>query len=297
MLVSENTNMKLLYILGYGRSGSTAMDIVLGTHCAAEGLGEVRNFFLVGLSDKNISQFWLDFGEYREEKNRTEFIEDRETVKIESFSRYWFANETSIQKYCDLQRNFFSDFKNYSDKSVFIDSSKSTSGNAWRFSLLRKSGIDIYPVLLWRNLTDVYLTTRKGTNRDLEKHGRGKPVNVFRLSMSWFLANGVALFQMRKEKKGIIISYEKFIESPNKMAKEIYSRVGLDGWLDLQEFQVGNQAFGNRLKSQEVLILKASSRENVKIDNLFSRLVVLFFEAVWWGMRSIFGRRMVFPLK
>ena len=50
--------MKVVYIMGLWRSGSTLLDIVLGNHQSIESVGELRNLPIVGWNDEGQIHLW-----------------------------------------------------------------------------------------------------------------------------------------------------------------------------------------------------------------------------------------------
>ena len=66
MILEKRNRIKVIYIMGYGRSGSTFMDILLGNHKDFISVGALSNFFDWEINDGicachqsfNNCQFW-----------------------------------------------------------------------------------------------------------------------------------------------------------------------------------------------------------------------------------------------
>jgi hypothetical protein len=204
-MAHSKTPVKILYIMGAGRSGSTILDIVLGNHPNVEGMGElsnlVRNGWIGGESLSGIERkrlrvpicacgrrtfipnvedaaeacpFWSSVR--REWVERVDFQDD-----IESYPTLQDAFERSrrlprllrerrrpsprFQSYARLTRALFEAIGAVSGKPVIVDSSK---GPARAFALSIVPGIDLRAVHNVRDVRGVMSSRKKTFRKDFQ---------------------------------------------------------------------------------------------------------------------------------
>ena len=198
--------VKVLYITGLGRSGSTILDIVLGNHPDIESVGEVGNLALNGwISRESLGGIdsrklripictcgkRLDVGYVHTPDEacpfwssvRREWVERTSPESIEGYpklqndfepQRRWprllyegRRRSASFQSYATLTRTFFESIRAVSGKPIIVDSSKSPS-RAFAFGMI--PGIDLYVVHLVRDGRGV-IASHIGSFRDDRRAG------------------------------------------------------------------------------------------------------------------------------
>lgn len=254
----------ILYIAGYGRSGSTILDTVLGNHPVVFGAGELTHAFSSMDADGycscgsrlSLCPLWgrakermvrgLPGGDFRFLNELTREEEDIAGTRgrRRAYVRAWRALVDILMEVSEAQ--------------FVVDSSKSTWKVARRIALLKESGIEIRLIHLVRNPRAVMCSIQKGSNRLMEKGENPKlRGGMGRGLVSWVSSN--LLFERYQEKTGspfLRIRYEDLVEAP---ALEI-TRIGK--WLDIdmetlvhkvvnnETFSPGHGISGNRMRRQ-----------------------------------------------
>ncbi|PDT43630.1 MULTISPECIES: sulfotransferase family protein [Sinorhizobium] len=262
---------RIAYIAGYGRSGTTLLDIALGQHDAVLGAGEITS----------LTRHVWRHNEYCACGNRIRDCRFWSTVCQE-----WLANSdpTLMSEYCGLQEKFeglpvlarmFSglslgkQFAAYalhterlmnamltsSGKQVIVDSSK-LPGRA--MALAQTPGIDMRVIHMVRDGRGVAWSLLKPYARDansgLQKEIR--PKSVLRTALRWSIVNLAVEYLSRKlgPDKVLRVRYEDFVSDPVGIMRQI----GAFLELDLQQIGSslrngepvgpGHQVAGNRLR-------------------------------------------------
>ena len=202
--------VKVLYITGLGRSGSTILDVVLGNHPHIESVGEVTRLIrtgwvsrksLRGIDPKRLRRplctcgkrldvpevedaeevcpFWSDV--------RREWVERTDPDGIESYpelqndfelKRRWprllrearRGPSARFRSYARLTRAFYEAISAASGKTAVVDCSK-VSVRAFALSMM--PGIDLYAVHLVRDCRGVVASHRKSFEKDLRAAAAG----------------------------------------------------------------------------------------------------------------------------
>jgi sulfotransferase family protein len=204
-MTHTETPVKVLKIVGLGRSGSTILDIVLGNHPQIESVGEVGNIIrngwisresLRGIDPKRLRVPICTCGKrldvlYVESADeacpfwssvRSEWVErtDRES-SIETYPKLQDAFELKrrwprllyekrrpsalFRSYARLTRAFFESIRAVSGKPIIVDSAQVPVRT---FALGMIPGIDLYAVHLVRDGRGVVTSHRKSFKKDLQ---------------------------------------------------------------------------------------------------------------------------------
>ena len=160
--------MKIIYIAGYGRSGSTILDVCLNQHDSVVGLGELSNLFR-DWGDVPSDGIW---GEVASRLMACPYeIQDavNATRKLQAFPRFMVSRrdreiyETCWKAVYDVLG---------AQNEFIVDSSKTTRITLLSPLRLREIGFDVKVVWLKRSLKGVLLSLLKGSNRELEDSGK-----------------------------------------------------------------------------------------------------------------------------
>lgn len=153
---------------------------------------------------------------------------------------------------------------------TIVDSSKSGADSIWRpIALWRLLGFQVKVIHLVRDVRGVMTSHGKGANTSMEKgeqNLRGA-AHYFTL-LHWMWMNSLIAFQRFMLPKGsfLTISYEKFIADPQSQIERIAKFLGLDpnALRDVVREGVvyagGHQVYGNRMRFQQTVPLKADNR-------------------------------------
>ena len=201
-MTPTETPVKVLMIMGLGRSGSTVLDIVLGNHPQIESVGEVRNLMrngwvsresLRGIDPKGLRvpictcgrRLDVPYVEAPEEACpfwsgvRREWVERTDRGSIESYPKLQYDFEfkggwarllyerrrpsAAFRSYARLTRAFFESIRAVSGKPIIVDSS---TDPVQAFALGMVPGIDLYVVHLVRDGRGVITSHRKRFEED-----------------------------------------------------------------------------------------------------------------------------------
>jgi hypothetical protein len=196
--------VKVVKITGLGRSGSTILDVVLGTHPQIESVGEVGNIVRNGwisreslrgipkdrlrvpicTCGKRLDVLYVDTPEEAcpfWSSVRREWVERTDRDSIESYpklqndfelKRRWprllyekRRPSAPFRSYARLTRTFFESIRAVSGKPIIVDSSKSPA-RALAFGMI--PGIDLYVIHLVRDGRGVITSLRKTFEKDLQ---------------------------------------------------------------------------------------------------------------------------------
>lgn len=270
----------LLYIGGFGRSGSTLLERILGAHSRVLGLGEIEQVTRrADIEDVLCScgeplrrcRVWgpvlstlrgeFDFATVRREQDRADsWFPGRLAGKAPGGDAY--------SEYDRFNRRLFELLtqRGSHEKPVLIDSSKTARVNALRPASLVRADIDIRFLHLVRDGRGCmwsYLNT--GSNRRLEAVGRGHvSLPGLRTAFSWRLANCAAeRFGEKRSESYLRVRYEDLTSDTERTLRSIGEFVGLDLEDEIRALRTGkplaavHQVAGNRMRTSERLRIAA----------------------------------------
>lgn len=275
--------MGLIYIGGYGRSGSTSLDLLLGQHGEVCSGGELTNFFKQFPDPANACgcgaaysacSFWL---------SNIQVIEsvsgrfDIPTRTLHKFSKLYESASGAIlislaklfarKKIVKLERAYvacnvevFNMMAEKSRSDTVVDSSKTCYGTSLRpFFLKHGTAIpNVVFVHLVRHPSSVANSVKKGTNKSLaagEKTTR--PLTVLRAYIGWLYANlfALALGKLVFKESYCLVRYEDLIANPEAEVRKILASVGKDmgavsSFLRGEKRSIDSHLYeGNRMKT------------------------------------------------
>ncbi len=287
--------VKVLYIIGAGRSGSTILDITLGNHPEIESVGELRNITdsaWVGRSARspfcacgrrldargaaevcpfwsNVRRRWLqratpgEIGGYVLLQNDFERVRSWPRLLCERH-----APSARFRDYHRLTRSLFESIRAASGKTVIVDSSKSPLRAV---ALAITPGIDLRLIHLVRDGRGVTSSRRKSLDKDPEAGvwWNHKARSVWNTAASWVGANLASEGARRLVGPGrsVRVRYEDFATNPvGTMAK-----IGDLVELDLTELaraaaagaplRANHNVGGNRMRMSEDIRLRPDAGE------------------------------------
>jgi hypothetical protein len=247
--------MKIIYIAGYGRSGSTLADVILSNRSGTFGLGEIAN-----LPRRSPSSDYLPIWNNCIAYLNTQF--NAAVLKNSSKCDYSFnrCNSTNYKKLWLALFNYIQ--HNHNEKiDAFVDSSKTTWKTLLRPKRLQQSGFDIYIIHLKRNRKNVFASTLQGNNRTLKKRSNAKKNYAFGIKsvISRALINLLTKFLYKRPGYNYkIMHYEKLIEDPALFIREVYGFCGINYLNDksyierikFNSYYPGTAFEGNRMRTE-----------------------------------------------
>ena len=282
LMSSKPSPLRVIYIVGAGRSGSTVLDTVLGNHPEAISVGElsnlhrsawVNNEFCACGEPASDCGFWSDVRsdwlastpgasveEYLELRDRFERFRFQAMWRTEAASLF---RSSSARRYLDQTGRLLESIAEVSGRRVIIDSSKTPLRARW---LARLPGIDLRLVHLVRDSRAVAWSRQKSLQRD-DKAGvqhdlASRP--AWYSVVYWTVSNLLAARLRRgARRRGVLVRYEDFVSEPARELLRIGEACGLDCSelamsLDSGEsFSVGHTVAGNRLRMSGAVRLKA----------------------------------------
>lgn len=270
---NEIRPIKLIYICGYGRSGSTLLDILLGQQRAMFGAGEI-----IGLSEHvylndeycacgervRSCSFWRPVVEQWQAGQASHFIEDYRQAQWKVgtvFShRRWFGGR-DLDAFSRHTARLIKLIADRAGTPVIVDSSK-WPGRA--MALAKIKGIDLHVVHLVRDVRGVAWSLSKAYEADAAKGLQRVivPKPLLYSAARWAYVNLAAEWLCRKvgPSKHLRIRYEDVAADPVGSLERIASLAGVA--LDPQDFEAGafnpaHQVAGNRLRMQKAIRVKS----------------------------------------
>jgi Sulfotransferase family len=265
--------LRVVYIAGYGRSGTTVLDILLGQSPAVVGVGELaglarhvwpgNEFCSCGQRVREcpfwsrVVRRWLGdklalLPRYAALQKK---MENLAAVATRSVGLALSKNE--FAEYASLSRRLISAVSDEAGGAVVVDSSK-VPGRALALSMI--PALDLHVVHLVRDGRGVAWSLLKRFSRDLPAGIQKEimPRSVFRTAVRWSAVNLATEWMCRRGsgKGSMRLRYEDLSEAPEAAIAKIESFLSLD-YSDLRErllhrelFSASHQLAGNRLRMQ-----------------------------------------------
>lgn len=272
---------RILYIAGYGRSGSTILSIILGSHPEITAVGEVISLHKDWSRDDwpcscgtpyEQCEFWQAF----RLNQVASFEEIQATRKLETLWRVphlllGLIKDADRQAYESYQSRLFNFVADRSNCQIVVDSTKSAWANAGRFlALSRLAKQDVYVLHVVRNgLAVMESRTVTGHNLALQGYSPDLRFQGVRAALGWTLTNiwtarlGLLLGADHYQ----LLRYEDFITDPASALQRIGQFCGFDPGILIEHldsddyFEVGHLVRGNRIRSQGKIKLRRQMRQ------------------------------------
>lgn len=274
----------IVYIAGYGRSGSTLLARILGSHKKMFAAGELINFANLmdsrdsvcscGQTIERCALWSVIVQNFKKKINSLSELADIQK-RFESFSyffRPFFEDRSSKAiRYRDTIQNLMDCIsqKLPDDVEYIVDSSKTTWSRCFRpVSLSRIGSQQVKVIHLVRDGRGCMWSMLKGTDTGLLKDTELKPYSsfpVFRTAVHWPFANATAhLFQaIHPSKDYFRIRYEDLVANPVKTCAALGEFLGIrlehhvEKILNGNDIDPGHIIAGNRMRSFRKITLKA----------------------------------------
>lgn len=271
--------VRIAYIAGYGRSGSTILDIALGQHKEIVGAGEItaltrhvwaNNEYCACGSPIRDCSFWRAVCR--------EWLGDKDTQMMSEYCALQKKYEglsvlikllckiglgRSFAQYTVRTKRLYEIMSSCSNRQLIVDSSK-LPGRA--MALAQIPGIDMRVIHLVRDGRGVAWSLLRSYSRDaksgLQKEIR--PKSVFRTALRWSVVNLAVEYLSRKLGADRImrVRYEDFASDPAAVMQQIGSFLELDLSRTGVSLEAGapldpeHQVAGNRLRMSAAITLQ-----------------------------------------
>lgn len=262
---------KLVYIAGYGRSGSTVLSIALGQHKEIFGCGEIitlahhvweNNEYCSCGSPIHDCVYWRDVVACWCEGQSPTLVSDygklqdrfEPMISVSRALRHTLRKD-SFDTYSRHTLRLLETIAKSADRNLVVDSSK-LPGRAAALALI--PGLDLYVIHLVRDGRGVAWSLLKSYQKDkrvgLQRDIQSKP--VMRTALRWAAVNLATESLARRlgPRRFVRIRYEDFTRDPKEALRKIGDLIGADlGDLGDQikagmSLEPGHQMAGNRLR-------------------------------------------------
>ncbi len=251
----------IIYLMGAGRSGTTALATFLGNNKNITTVGEMHQFFEHLAKNKKCScsqnldtcEFWSEIikelpSEFINKPDKLEkFCEKFEYhTAIVKYSMKKF-NSTELNRYISINESIFKTIKEKKNTKYILDSAKYIG----RYLGLQKSkDLNIKTIYVIRDIRGVISSFSKSVQSPR------KPLSTI---VYWLIVNSVGEFLYRTSPRGsmIKVTYENLIDHPIKEFERLEKFLEID-LSDIKDKIKNNNSFlmphiigGNRMKSNK----------------------------------------------
>lgn len=269
--------IQVIAVLGYGRSGSTLLNAILGQHPDAIDVGELVQLHHEGWALNNYCScgrraqacpFWSEVRRIWCARSGMADVFDylamqRRFLRLAAFltgRSQWNGGDGA--RFLRATQAIYEAVAEVSGKKIIVDSSKLP---VWGFLLSRLTGIRLTAIHLVRDgrgvahsLSKAY---EKNTSAGVQTDIPGRP--VWRSALSWSFYNLLAEFVLaRRRIPSIRLRYEDLTADPNAVLRRIGALLGADfnGVADLLKsgasIKPHHMIAGNRLRMQSSIKLQ-----------------------------------------
>lgn len=214
-MASDHRPIKVIYILGAGHSGSTLLDLMLGSHSSIESLGEIKNFSAYMGSGSRLSD---------DQKRCTCGVHVRECLywqrMLQALEKTMGTSRISLEEkdpahFGAYNAAVFQAALDMTGKHIICESSKNYSRLK---RLLKSRRFDMLVVHLVRDSRAVAYSYVKRGQSPLKVAYNWQMVNLF---------ERVRLGIVGDRAKYILVRYEDLVEASQAVLSQILERVGL----------------------------------------------------------------------
>lgn len=268
--------MKVLYIAGYGRSGSTILDMTFSMQNNAIGVGELTHIFQHYTENQRCScqqpytrcSFWSRVIEQWQAQLPGISVAEAAAITADVQKRFGGyrtritpSGQSQLANYGKLWRTLFALIAQEANAGLVVDSTKSTRGVTFRpLALQQAAGLDVMMLHLVRDPRAVMHSYLRGNNILLEQgETTVKRGGAYRMLVSWIFTNAAATYVARKgDMPYLRMRYETFVTNPVEAIGQISAKFDLD-LSDLQNklrsaspIQHDHGVAGNRVRRQGI---------------------------------------------
>lgn len=254
----------MIYIAGNGHSGSTLLDMVLGSNEGCFSAGELTFITRDTIMEEYCScnklipdcEVWSEVIRLWEQKREISYQEyqklrlkfERNKMTLRALINKYSPSE-DFKQYCQATLKLFQAIQKVTGKFVIIDSSKSPQ----RIVILSKI-VDLHIIHICRNFTGVFNSSKGSTKKDLEAgiEEDNPPGRTWKTIVDWIFTNfAVEMFSIGE--KAQKVSYKNFVKKPQSLRSVHPILKDFDGE---KSFSATHMMAGNVIRL----------RKNLKID-------------------------------
>lgn len=286
---------RLIYIMGNSRSGSTVLDMVLGSHPHAHSVGELvklpksgwlhNEFCSCGQHLQNCD-FWSRVNKRWEE---LAMIDQAQYLAIrEQFYRSWYVlrpkrllDNPDFAHFIQAKEAFYQAVFEVSGKDTIIDSSKNPID---AYFATRVPGIELTLLHLVRDSHGVAWSMRKSFEKDLRQgiQHEIKPTPLYKTSKTWMTINLTCSYLGRLFPQNYLrLRYEDFMEDPKSALAALTEKTTIHFTDCLEAIEKGIRPesrhimAGNRVRMADQVFLKPDLAWQEKLTRTQKGLISL----------------------
>lgn len=241
----DDDKVKIIFIGGWGRSGSTLLDLILGQLKGFFSVGELIYIWERGFTENQLCGcgekfrecgFWSKvvkeaFGSFQN-VNSKEIDELQHSISrrynIIQLNSYLRTNnyDEKLERYSQILKKLYSAIHKISGCKFIIDSSKKSS---YGYILNAMSNIDLYMIHIIRDCRAVTYSWQKKQISRPEIHWKKEYMPVYRPIQNikyWNLENTLMLMAKYFNKNYTLLKYEELVCDPQNALSEILTNLG-----------------------------------------------------------------------
>lgn len=272
--------VKLIYVAGYGRSGTTLLDIALGEHPVIMGAGEITTlarhvwvnseYCACGASVRECPS-WNRIVSRWSQGELEDFVDahrrNQERTEGLFSSGRWMGRWLNPGRWQDHARQtlkLLRIIRAVSGRCILVDSSKLPGRG---FTLAAIPGIDLHVIHVVRDGRGVAWSQAKGHARSVKDGVQRelKPKLLLHSALRWSMVNIAAEILCKRVGPGrsLRVRYEDFVENPRDTIARILALVGEQSHLagtQAAPFSPQHQVAGSRHRMQKSLLLRGDDK-------------------------------------
>jgi hypothetical protein len=308
----DEAPVRVVYLMGAGRSGSTVLDIILGNHPEVVSVGEMTNLPLSAFVARssascacgqrgNICPFWDDVRREWIKRTGVDDVKGYLVLKnaFEGFKELWCwlrllrerrRPSPQFQAYAEHTCALFKAIRTVSGKSIIVDSSKNP---ARALALTMMHGVDLRLIHLVRDGRGIAWSMKRVFIEDekvaVQKYTKSRP--VWRTAFSWLVINLQSAWVCRQldRDKSMRVRYEDFVTNPRGALERIGGLIDVDftSVADVisagDALEIGHTIAGNRLR--------LAGRVRLRLDREWTQKLSVKDQGVFWALAGWLMRR------
>lgn len=297
----------IIYIMGYGRSGSTFLDILLNGHPAIASAGALSNYLDWIAEDapcacgSAISQCELWASVARRLGSKQEEIAGLKTLQLAVESRKNVhallrgkLPEHLTSKYGLFMRRLFTSIAGITGTDAVVDSSKSAAETLGRaYALSKYTGFEVKVIHLVRDGRGVVWSAMRGPGSPERAQTRSAHLRALKAMIGWIATNALCLYVAGrlKSEEVLRLRYEDLAVRPDKELRRIGDFLDLDmaNVVKMIEtnspFSVGHNLGGNRLRFSRHVVLNPDFEWMRQLPLIYR----IAFRFLAWPLTTKFG--------
>lgn len=299
----------IVYIMGYGRSGSTLTDIILNQHEHITSVGALNNLYDWIKADELCAcgstlgdcDFWNNIirnSSFMESMGKDSF-DQRYTEGLRGYLSSIFRKPSAhtVSSYIDRQKEIFDAIFANTASNFIVDSSKSTNdciGRAYMLSQIKD--YDFKAIFLVRDSAAVaWSAIKKRGSPERKRYTENRIYNLLRTTFSWLATNILTLHLVKKlgRENVFFLRYEDLCTDPKYELENLglFLNLNIDSVSSAinsnAELSIGHNLGGNGLRFKPSIKLKIDNdwKENMPTSYVF------FNKAVCYPVNKILRKR------